>query len=69
MPGEVTQSHLERIVSIYVRQSSQSQVEKNKSSREVQYNLVNRPPAGHWRQLNCSKSTKNVDNLIQAIKM
>jgi len=48
MPGEVTQSHLERIVYIYVRQSSQSQVEKNKSSREVQYNLVNRAKALGW---------------------
>ena len=49
MPGEVTQSHLERIVYIYVRQSSQSQVEKNKSSQEVQYDLVSRAKVFGWR--------------------
>jgi len=48
MPGEVTQFHLERIVYIYVRQSSQSQVEKNKSSREVQYDLVSRAKVFGW---------------------
>jgi len=48
MPGEVTQLHLERIVYIYVRQSSQSQVEKNKSSQEVQYDLVYRAKAFGW---------------------
>ena len=50
MPGEVTQSHLERIVYIYVRQSSASQVEKNKSSRDVQYDLVYRAKAFGWTE-------------------
>ena len=49
MPGEVTQSHLDRIVYVYVRQSSQSQVEKNRSSREVQYALVSRARSLGWR--------------------
>lgn len=48
MPGEVTQFHLERIVILYVRQSSAHQVKKNKSSQEVQYNLANRAKSFGW---------------------
>jgi DNA invertase Pin-like site-specific DNA recombinase len=48
MPGEITQQHCERDAYIYVRQSSQRQVEEHQSSREVQYNLVHRAKALGW---------------------
>ena len=46
MPGTITPEHRQKIAYIYVRQSSQHQVEHNTASQEVQLNLVNRP---HYR--------------------
>ena len=42
MPGEITRDHLSRLAYIYIRQSSQRQVEQHSSGRQVQYNLVQR---------------------------
>jgi DNA invertase Pin-like site-specific DNA recombinase len=50
MPGEVTAEHTNRQAYIYVRQSSQRQVEEHKMSKEVQYNLVHRAEALGWRK-------------------
>ncbi len=48
MPGEITREHLSRIAYIYIRQSSQRQVEKHTSGRQVQYNLVHRAKSLGW---------------------
>ncbi len=48
MPGEITREHLSRIANIYIRQSSQRQVEKHSSGRQVQYNLVQRAKSLSW---------------------
>jgi DNA invertase Pin-like site-specific DNA recombinase len=48
MPGEVTADHCERQAYIYIRQSSQRQLEEHKTSQEVQYNLVHRAKALGW---------------------
>jgi DNA invertase Pin-like site-specific DNA recombinase len=48
MPGEITRDHLSRLAYIYIRQSSQRQVEQHSSGRQVQYNLVQRAKDLGW---------------------
>ena len=50
MPGEVTKNHCNRQAYIYIRQSSQRQVDENKAGQAVQYNLVNRAKSLGWRE-------------------
>lgn len=52
MPGEINQEHLSRKAYIYIRQSSQCQVEEHTSGREVQYNLVQRAKSLGWPEKN-----------------
>ena len=48
MPGEVTKDHCNRQAYIYIRQSSQRQVDENKAGQAVQYNLVDRAKTLGW---------------------
>jgi DNA invertase Pin-like site-specific DNA recombinase len=48
MAGEVTKEHLSRKAYIYIRQSSQRQVEQHSSGRQVQYNLTQRAKQLGW---------------------
>lgn len=48
MPGEITRDHLSRFAYIYIRQSSQRQVEQHSSGRQVQYNLFQRAKGLGW---------------------
>lgn len=50
MPGEVTKDHCNRQAHIYIRQSSQRQVDENKAGQAVQYNLVDRAKSLGWSQ-------------------
>ena len=50
MAGEVTKEHLSRKAYIYIRQSSQRQVEQHTSGRQVQYNLVQRAKHLGWQE-------------------
>ena len=50
MSGIITPSHLNRTAYIYIRQSSQRQVEKNTTSQEVQRNLKNRAMDLGWAE-------------------
>lgn len=52
MPGEITRQHLSRLAYIYIRQSSQRQVEQHSSGRQVQYNLVERAKGLGWADKN-----------------
>jgi DNA invertase Pin-like site-specific DNA recombinase len=52
MPGEITRQHLSRLAYVYIRQSSQRQVEKHTSGRQVQYNLVQRAKSLGWTDKN-----------------
>jgi len=48
MAGEVTKEHISRKAYIYIRQSSQRQVEQHTSGRQVQYNLTQRAKHLGW---------------------
>jgi len=48
MAGEVTKEHLSRKAYIYIRQSSQRQVEQHTSGRQVQYNLTQKAKHLGW---------------------
>jgi len=48
MAGQVTKEHLSRNAYIYIRQSSQRQVEQHTSGRQVQYNLTQRAKHLGW---------------------
>ena len=50
MSGIITPSHLNRTAYIYIRQSSQRQVEKNTTSQEVQRNLKKRAMDLGWAE-------------------
>jgi len=52
MPGKITAEHCRKIAFIYIRQSSQHQVEHHTASQEVQLNLVNRARSLGWPKEN-----------------
>ena len=48
MSAKITHSHLQRLVYVYVRQSTVTQLERNRESTARQYNLVERARALGW---------------------
>jgi len=52
MPGIITAEHCRKIAYIYIRQSSQHQVEHHTASQEVQLNLVTRAESLGWPKQN-----------------
>lgn len=52
MPGIITPEHCRKIAYIYIRQSSQHQVEHHTASQEVQLNLITRAESLGWPEQN-----------------
>ena len=52
MSTKITKEHLNRKAYIYIRQSSQRQVEQHTSGRQVQYNLIQRAKSLGWSDKN-----------------
>jgi DNA invertase Pin-like site-specific DNA recombinase len=48
MPGKITPEHLSKIIIIYIRQSSQHQVQRNTESQALQYKLAERAKQLGW---------------------
>jgi DNA invertase Pin-like site-specific DNA recombinase len=80
MIDKISQSHLERIAYVYVRQSTQMQVDHNTESRRRQYGLAQRAKELGWKSveivdddLGCSGNgtveRKGFERLVAAVGM